>query len=259
MSGTELAIDALGLASIPPAAVKNSGYVAALGYLRNLTPQVVNAYLSAGLGVGTIFETAADEALGGTPLGSADGAAAAKQARSLGQPPGTILFVNLGDFAISAAEIPSVIAYYKAFRVQAAQYAVGAYATGYGIIELAAAGLPGPWWQNAIDDNGVPGSVVTNLTALYQRVSPTVSIPGQAGNYDENVQITPLPWWSTGGVPVASQGLPASAYPIQQVVPITGGPNPVEVYMLGKDGHVYHKWFSNGTWNGYDIVDGATP
>lgn len=194
---TTLAIDAIST-TIPPAAIKQAGYVAVLQYLRVLippAPPVIPGYLAAGLGVGTIFETAAAESTLGAAQGQRDGQTAATQAQSIGQPPGTILFVNVGDFAATPAEIPAINAYWGAFKQAASLYRVGGYATSYIINQLGPTDPGALWWQNAMNDNGVPGNIVNPRTSLYQRVSPTLIIPGQTGQYDENVIISPLPWW----------------------------------------------------------------
>lgn len=199
---TELALDALGLAGIPPAEIKAAGYSAALGYLRNLTRGTVDALLAAGVDVGTIFETGAQESTLGAGAGSSDGATARAEAEALGQPAGSILWVNLGDFANTPAEVPAIFAYYRAFRAQTGAYTVGGYASAYLMQALAGLGAPGPWWQNGITDNGIPGSIVSAMASLYQRTLPTLQIPGHAGSYDEDVILKPVPWWSsapTGG------------------------------------------------------------
>ena len=61
----------------------------------------------------------------------------------------------------------------------------GGYATGYIISELVAAGAVGLWWQNAMNDAGVPGSVVSPHAGVYQRVTPTVAHP--VAGVDEDV------------------------------------------------------------------------
>jgi peptidoglycan hydrolase-like protein with peptidoglycan-binding domain len=163
--------------------------VAALHYLRNLTADRVAALHAAGLGVGTIFETLADESLGGAAVGAADGQTAAAQMRALGQPAGTVHAVNLADFAPTADQLPAIVAYWAAYRAATAAWQVIPYGTGW----LAQAAHLAEW-QNAMDNNGVPGSLVAAGAVLYQRVQPTLSIPG--ADYDEDVILAPLNWWA---------------------------------------------------------------
>ena len=203
-----LALDALGLGAIPPAEIRAAGYVAALGYLRVLSRATVDGLHSAGVGVGTIFETGAQESTLGAGAGSADGATARAEAETLGQPAGSILWVNLGDFANTPTEVPAIFAYYRAFRAHTTGYTVGGYASAYLIQALKGLGAPGPWWQNAIDDNGIPGSIVSSSASLYQRTVPTLHIPGQS--YDESVILQPVPWWAPASPPGGKAMLPCA-------------------------------------------------
>lgn len=182
-------------------ATKEAGYVAVLRYLRNLTRAEAQAYLAAGLGVGTIFETAADEAALGAAVGASDGRVAASQAAVIGQPWGTLLVVNLADFAASPAQLPAIAAYFDAFRAEAAQYQTCGYGTAYVLEELAPARPGVVWWQNAEDDNGVPGSVVWPGAWLYQRTAPTLQIPGVGqSQYDEDLVIRAPNWWASTSI-----------------------------------------------------------
>lgn len=189
-----------------PAAIKAAGYDAVLRYLsadptKNLTPGEAAALHAAGLGIGLIWETTAQAALGGGPAGAADGAQAVGEAQALGLPEGCLLIANLGDFAATADQLAAIHAYYYAFRrVPGFSYQPGGYATGYIIEQLVAAGAIGVWWQNAIDDQGVSGSVVADHASIYQRRTPTLTIAGTApGDFDEDVWgfgPSPSPaWW----------------------------------------------------------------
>ena len=183
----QLAVDMLST-TIDPAAIKAAGYVAVLRYLKNLTPEEAHGYLAHGLGIGTIFESAATESLGGAAAGAQDGAVAAAMMRSLGQPAGTVHVVNLSDFAPTPADLPAITAYWHAYTAQTRQWQVIPYATGW---LLHATGFLG--WQNAMDDEGVPGSRVSSRAVIYQRVAPTKRI---AGSYDEDVILSDaLRWW----------------------------------------------------------------
>ncbi|MGH9920872.1 MAG: hypothetical protein ACRD6W_18645, partial [Nitrososphaerales archaeon] len=67
---SQLACDYL-YAPAMPSAIAAAGYVAVLSYLRSLTVEDITALLAAGLGVGLIFETLADEATLGAARGTA--------------------------------------------------------------------------------------------------------------------------------------------------------------------------------------------
>lgn len=196
-----LAIDFDG-ARPSPQAVLSSGHVAVLRYLRDLGKLEAASYLDAGLGIGLIFEYAADRALSGAAGGWADGRLAAGQAAALGVPPGTICFLNVGDFVATADQIPFIAGYYNAFFDNVGPaFAPGGYGTRFIIDALAASGCKGIWWQNAMNDAGVTGDVVSIHAGLYQRVVPTVGIAGvAAGDVDEDVVLAPIPWWTATGV-----------------------------------------------------------
>lgn len=190
-------------APAPAAAFTAAGYVAVLRYLRNLTQADVAEAHAAGLGVGTIFETLADEALQGNAKGHVDGAAAAAGARTLGQPDGTLLVVNLGDFKPTPAQVPAIHSYFAGFDAEVPDFAICAYATSYLIGQLAALGAHPIWWQNAMDDQGVRGNVVHPTASLYQRVTPTAHVSAPGGSWDEDVILKPIPWWTAARAPSA--------------------------------------------------------
>jgi len=187
---TGLAFDALST-SIDPAAAKQAGYEAFLGYTRVLTADVCQRYINAGLGVATIFEYQADESLQGSAKGTADGQLAAQQLTALGQEHGTLHVVNLADFAPTPSQLPTIVAYWQAYVAQTSAWHVIPYGPRW---LLDAMGVKG--WQNAMDDNGEAGDVVSANAVVYQRVTPTRTIAGTtAHTYDEDVVLADLPWW----------------------------------------------------------------
>lgn len=198
----------------PPsyAAVKAAGYSAVWRYLdggavpgKSLSAAEAEALHEAGLGIGLVWETTGQRALGGGPAGSADGAAAGKQARAIGVAPGSPVLCNVGDFAASAAQIGAIHAYYYGFRVALGDYQPGGYATGYIIDQLVAGGAIGLWWQNAMDDGGLAGSVVSPHASVYQRTGHTHTIAGfPDGAWDEDAYgLGPdrPHWWMPGAPP----------------------------------------------------------
>lgn len=205
------AIDMLST-TIDPAAIKAAGFVAVLRYLRNLTAPEVAGYLNAGLGVGTIFETDATRSLGGAAAGTADGQLAASQAAGIGQPHGTLLAVNLSDFAAGPSDIPPITTYWRSFKDAVGDYQVCGYATGYVIDMLVKQGEVGPWWQNAMNDSSWIGNRLHPDASLYQDTQ--VTLPLIAGtpvtSYDQDAIIAPLKWWTTAtpDPPIRKEGQP---------------------------------------------------
>lgn len=184
--------------TINPAAIRAAGFVAVLRYLRNLSVPEITGYLDAGLGVGTIFETSADRSLGGRAAGASDGVIAASQASQLGQPAGTLLVVNLSDFAPPPSDIPAIAAYWVAFVAGATQYQCCGYATGFVIDALVNQGMKGPWWQNAMDDSGWSGDKLHPQSSMYQDTLATLPLIAgtRPSDYDQDAIIAPLNWWT---------------------------------------------------------------
>jgi hypothetical protein len=219
-----------------PTQIKNAGYDAVLLYLRATTVSAVEAYLAAGLGVGLIFETAAAEATSGGSVGTTDGQVAVSQAQGLGAPGGAVIFVNIGDFAATPSETADVCAYLAAWSAQVtdAGYTVGAYGTRWIIEQMVSLGASACWWQNAMDDQGSLGSVVSPHASLYQRVTPSLVIPG-GGGWDEDEILGLVSWWGSTPTPVSStEGADMAAFD-----PVSKG-----------------SWFTDSTGEVY-AVDGA--
>lgn len=179
-----------------PRAIKAAGYEGVFRYLsggtpgKDITAEEAAGYLEAGLWIVLIWETTAQRALAGASAGTVDGVAALQQARQVGYPPGCDLYVNVGDWAVQPGQTGAVVAYLQAFDqiVSSGGDHPGGYGTSYIIDAAAAAGVNDGWWQNAMDDNGQPGSMVDSKASVYQRVTPTRSIAGLApGDWDEDV------------------------------------------------------------------------
>lgn len=207
-----------------PQAIRAAGYTAVIRYVstdptKDLGSAEAQSLGAVGLGVGLVFETEAQRAYGSTIAGSTDGAMMAGRLRQLGAPTGTPALVNVGDWAVLSSQVSAVESYYAAYRQSLGEYQSGAggYGTG-GIITYLSASYPDDlWWQNAIDDLGQSGSVVSQSASIYQRVRPTLTIPGAAGQYDENVYgFGPRPvisWWQPGAAQPAPSPPPADGIP----------------------------------------------
>lgn len=189
-----------------PAAVHAAGYVAVWRYLstdasKNLSKAEAAELHAASLGIGCVWETTAQRALGGAAAGAADGAASAAQAVAVGLPHGCPLLVNIGDFAASSGEVGTIHAYYFAWREATSPWQTGGYGTRYLIDSLYARGARGLFWQNAMDDAGVKGSTVSSHAGLYQRIAHTRPLIAgmKASDYDENITVNGavINFWKT--------------------------------------------------------------
>jgi Domain of unknown function (DUF1906) len=203
---TQLLID-VSYARPNPTYIRSAGYIGVIGYIspeptKNMTPVYATALQAAGLGVLLVWESTAQQALGGAASGRSDAVQAVMLANALKYPNGSPLFVNIGDFAATEDQIPFIRSYYEAFAAGINPRMAGGYGTGYIINQLAPV-CTGIWWQNAMDDEGVPGSTITPHTAIYQRTSITLSpIPG--GGYDEDVLVNNIPvqlWLGVAPIP----------------------------------------------------------
>jgi hypothetical protein len=199
----ELSID-YAWARPKPSAIAAAGYAAVWRYLsndpsKNLTLAERDALLAAGLGIGLVWETTAQRSLSGAPGGVSDGRIAAGQAKALGMPKGAPLLVAIGDFAATGGELGVIHDYYYHWRQATSGYATGAYLTGYMANELYVRGARGLFWQNAMDDQGAKGSVVSKHAHLYQRVKHTRPVikGSKVADYDENITVNgaSVPWW----------------------------------------------------------------
>ena len=191
-------------APAPAQAFKDAGYVAVLRYERNTTKTDVAQAHAAGLGWATIFETSATEALLGRTKGVADGTLFRQALQSLGQPTGTYVTFNIADFKPTSTQLPALAAYRWGFESALTGYVFGPYGTGYVISQLAQEGEL--WWQNAENNSPsgtggpgtIPGDTVQVRAALYQRVTPTLTVSGASvGSWDEDVVVNgaSVPWW----------------------------------------------------------------
>lgn len=203
-----------------PAAIRAAGYTAVLRYVsadptKDLSATEATGLHDAGLGIGLIYETTAQRALSSTIGGGNDAMVMRIRMRQLGCPAGTPALVNVGDWGVLPEQVGTVQAYYDAWRAGLQEYAAGAggYGTS-GIIHYLAADYPDDiWWENAINDLGFFGDQVNPSASLYQRVRPTLAIPGAIGEYDESVYgFGPRPslaWWGTSA-PVPAPPAPTA-------------------------------------------------
>ena len=215
---TSLGVDYLNQ-PCPPSTLAQAGYQFVLTYSRVITAAQISQTHAAGMALGLIFESTADRALGGGQAGASDAVTFLTQIDGLGYPAGTVAFTNVGDFVAAPSQMPAINAYYGSWSgvIASRSFAPGAYGTGYIIDQLVALGNGGYWWQNAMDDNGEPGSRVSPNAHIYQRVATTLVRPGSLG-IDENVLIKPVPLWGKALIPNPTPA--PSAPPAPVPVPI---------------------------------------
>ena len=242
-----------------PAAIKAAGYVGVWRYLsggtagKDITFAEFESYLKAGLGIGLVWETSAQAALGGAAQGTADGKAAVAQAASIGFPHGAPLLCNVGDFAATPAQISAIQAYYDAFAAEASAYQYGGYATGYIIDELVALGCKGIWWQNAENDNGSLGSALSINASVYQDVVET--LPEIAGSprsdYDQDVNVGVINWATIDPPPVPDPLIPptpsSGGYVFAPLTFTTVFDGNQQKFFVDATGQMHHKWCDSKT------------
>jgi hypothetical protein len=194
-------------ANVDFAAARSVGYEAAIGYLspdaaKNWTPGRVKLAHAAGLGIAAAWESTANRAAQGERAGFSDAMQANEQAKALGYP-GPIFFAVDGDIPWSA------VAPYFAQVVNALGRRAGIYGS-LGVVSAAAAhGVAWRWQTEAWS-----GGAVSAAAHLYQRVTPTVTIPGaHPGSYDQDDVLQPVPFWRVGTAsdPVLETGHLASS------------------------------------------------
>lgn len=108
-------------------------------------PAEVHAALDAGLAVGLVWQDTKGDALTGADGGRLDGLEAARQAAELGYPASCIIFVAV-DFRPTPAQLPTVDAYFAAFRA-ACPWPIGVYGAGEVIDRLMYLGLAAAGWH----------------------------------------------------------------------------------------------------------------
>lgn len=186
------------------AAVAASGYRFVLGYVstttgKNMTAALAASYRAAGLGVGLVWETAANRVLSGAAGGVVDGAAASALAKAVGYPTNCHLYFAV-DYAEPASDFPAAQAYADAFN-KACIYPVGVYGD-YAVIEHFV--TPGrqpvqSGWQTVAWSSGL----ISAKACLYQRNRlhyPAIAGVA-AGTYDEDVVMSTAPIWWPGAAP----------------------------------------------------------
>jgi hypothetical protein len=113
---------------------------------KRLAREEAEAISAAGLHILSVFETAAHRAAGGAAAGQADGAAAYREAESIGQPAGSAIYFAV-DCQARPEEFDEIEAYLRAAAAQIPGYETGVYGS-YAVIEgMADRGACKHYWQ----------------------------------------------------------------------------------------------------------------
>lgn len=176
------------------AAFVGNGYKFVARYLvpsgaKALTKNEADAISEAGLQIVSVFETTASRALGGKAAGTADGETALQVAAQVGQPEGSCIYFAV-DFDVTAAQMPTVIAYIKAASDATPMYTTGVYGS-YAVMEAVyAAGACSRFWQTYAWSAGKKSTFIN----IYQYLNDVMA-NGIAVDYDESYGNEG--WWST--------------------------------------------------------------
>lgn len=122
-------------------------YLVPLGYAwKRLTPAEADAITAAGMYIISVFETAANRSGGGAAAGRADGAAAFREAQTVGQPSGSAIYFAV-DYDAQPQHYDAIEAYLRAAAGQIPGYATGVYGSYAVIEEMARRGACSRFWQ----------------------------------------------------------------------------------------------------------------
>ena len=181
-------------AQIPAAAIRRAGYIGVMRYLggsASLTPQERDNLFGAGLGIGLVWETQADEAEH-PERGATDARMANEQASALGFPPGCPIFFadDRND-----PDVEQELGYFSGVFSNSGR-PVGVYSGGNVIKAVMEAGFASFGWmvETWFPDAGAS----PHLIQLANSKEPYIDgvSPDQ---YDSNVLIKPFPLWGITG------------------------------------------------------------
>lgn len=206
-----------------PAAIKAAGYYGVIRYgsqagnEKNLTAAERLSYLEAGLDVLGVWETTGTDALQGAPAGSADALAAEEFFSGVGYPADAGHPIGYAiDFGATAAQDVPVEQYFGAIAAHPRFHGWMPYGS-ISVLEAVAAKVLGAdgYWQTSAWSAGA----VWARANLYQRVTPTLHIPGAAGSYDEDELLIPF----TGPAPFPPAPQEDAMLQLAAYDPTTGG------------------------------------
>ncbi|BBI31466.1 DUF1906 domain-containing protein [Cohnella abietis] len=158
---------------------------------KRLTLAEANVITEAGMQVISVFETTANRASGGTEAGKADGAAALKEAKLLGQPTGSTIYFAV-DYDAQPKDYDNIERYLKAATEQIPGYCSGVYGSYAVIEEMAKRKACTSFWQTYAWSSGKKSGNAN----VYQYKNDVV-IGGIS--VDLNESYGSEGWWNTKG------------------------------------------------------------
>ncbi len=164
-------------------------YVVPEGYAKRLTLPEADAISQAGMKIVTVYETTATRASGGAASGSADGDAAFREAKKLGQPPGTAVYFAV-DYNAQPKDYDAIEQYLLAAGKKLSGYEVGVYGSFAVVEEMAKRGACKRFWQTYAWSNGK----VSSRANIYQYKNDQ-KLAGITVDYNESYGGEG--WWST--------------------------------------------------------------
>lgn len=188
------------------AKIANQGYDFAARYLvpssyawKRLTPAEAEAITVAGMQIISVFETTANRPAGGATAGLADGKAALKEARLIGQPTGSAIYFAV-DYDAQPKDFDEIEQYLKAAAEQIPGYAAGVYGSYSVVEEMARRKACDCFWQTYAWSYGNKSG-----HANVFQYKNNVSVGGVA--VDLNDSYGGEGWWNTkkGEEPTMSQ------------------------------------------------------
>jgi len=130
-----------------------AGFIFAARYLvperlswKRLNRSEAEAITSAGMQIVSVYETSANRPAGGAAYGKADGLAALKEAKLIGQPPGSAVYFAV-DYDAGQQDYESIEQYLRAASAQLLDYPTGVYGSYAVIEEMAKRKACSHFWQ----------------------------------------------------------------------------------------------------------------
>jgi len=156
---------------------------------KRLTRAEAEAITAAGMQIISVFETAANRAAGGASSGNADGLAALKEAKFIGQPQGSTIYFAV-DYDAQPADYGAIEQYLRAASAQITGYETGVYGSFAVVEEMAKRGACTHFWQTYAWSRGNKSGRAN--VYQYQNDTRLVGV-----SLDLNESFGNEGWWST--------------------------------------------------------------
>ncbi len=238
-----------------PAAIKAAGYIAVLRYLspfpqKNLSPAERDALFAAGLGILLVWESTANRATADQAAGAQDAAWANNMADTLGYPADCPIF-----YAVDTdVQWPQVAPYFEGAR-SVARRPVKVYGSAAICGGAATAGYGADQWQTC----AWSGTTISQNAAIYQRLGPTLTIPNEQGQYDEDVILKPVALWAQSSPPFPpSPPSPSPQEPDMTPFAVVDSDGALHVFARSAANHLVEYVRAPAGWACYDLTQLAT-